>query len=227
MEPTGRPPLTPMSAVIGKNGVGKSALFDAFGFLADALRIGVEDACDARGRGGFSRLHTQGHRDQSRSNCITGNANETVRSLTRSKLSKTRRATIREVRAIEAAAPRPEARQAIYVSVAVLRKRDSLEGRKDAGVTDESDDLQDYLASLERQEESWDRELVELSDRSHLGIATLGSLKQHPRIAAFRRFIEGWYLSYFSQMRLGACLSRGLRSISTCVVTTSAMLCNS
>jgi len=28
-------PLTPMTAVIGKNGVGKSSLFDAFGFLAD------------------------------------------------------------------------------------------------------------------------------------------------------------------------------------------------
>ncbi|MDR2345096.1 MAG: AAA family ATPase, partial [Planctomycetaceae bacterium] len=27
-------PLTPLTAVIGKNGVGKSSLFDAFGFLA-------------------------------------------------------------------------------------------------------------------------------------------------------------------------------------------------
>ena len=35
-----RQPLTPMTAVIGKNGVGKSALFDAFGFLADALKFG-------------------------------------------------------------------------------------------------------------------------------------------------------------------------------------------
>ena len=53
-------PLSPMTAVIGKNGVGKSSLFDAFGFLADCLKSGVEEACDARGRGGFQRLRTKG-----------------------------------------------------------------------------------------------------------------------------------------------------------------------
>ena len=53
-------PLTPMTAVIGKNGVGKSTLFDAFGFLADCLKNGVEEACDARGRGGFKRIRSQG-----------------------------------------------------------------------------------------------------------------------------------------------------------------------
>ena len=58
-----RQPLTPMTAVIGKNGVGKSALFDAFGFLADALKFGVEEACDARGRGGFEKLRSQGQAD--------------------------------------------------------------------------------------------------------------------------------------------------------------------
>lgn len=52
--------LTPMTAVIGKNGVGKSVLFDAFGFLADALKFGVEEACDARGRSGFEKIRTQG-----------------------------------------------------------------------------------------------------------------------------------------------------------------------
>ena len=53
-------PLTPMTAVIGKNGVGKSSLFDAFGFLGDCLKVGVEEACDAHGRGGFARIRSQG-----------------------------------------------------------------------------------------------------------------------------------------------------------------------
>jgi hypothetical protein len=53
-------PLTPMTAVIEKNGTGKSTLFDAFGFLADCLRTGVEEAFDARGRGSFDRVKSQG-----------------------------------------------------------------------------------------------------------------------------------------------------------------------
>ena len=53
-------PLTPLTTVIGKNGVGKSSLFDAFGFLADCLKLGVEEACDVRGRGGFERIRSQG-----------------------------------------------------------------------------------------------------------------------------------------------------------------------
>lgn len=71
------------------------------------------------------------------------------------------------------------------------------EGEQDAGIDEEPDDFRDYLESLV-WEESKDREWVELTDQNHLGIATLGALKQHPRIAAFRRFIEGWHLSYFS-----------------------------
>ena len=46
--------------------------------------------------------------------------------------------------------------------------------------------------------ETDDTEFVQLQDNRRLGIATLGALKQHPRIAAFREFLEGWYLSYFT-----------------------------
>jgi len=54
------PALTPLVAVIGKNGVGKSTLFDAFGFLSDCLAVGVEEACDLKQRGGFDRLVSSG-----------------------------------------------------------------------------------------------------------------------------------------------------------------------
>ncbi|MDD5273719.1 MAG: AAA family ATPase, partial [Methylovulum sp.] len=56
-------PLTPMTIVIGKNGVGKSTLFDVFGFLADALKVGVEEACDLRNRGGFEKIRSQGQKE--------------------------------------------------------------------------------------------------------------------------------------------------------------------
>jgi predicted ATPase len=54
------------------------------------------------------------------------------------------------------------------------------------------------IKSGEAKEESKETDVVELDDMRKLGIATLGSLKQHPRISAFRKFIEGWYLSYFT-----------------------------
>ena len=48
------------------------------------------------------------------------------------------------------------------------------------------------------EESDSETEIIELEDRRKLGIATLGALRQHPRISAFRRFVEGWHLSYFT-----------------------------
>ena len=62
----------------------------------------------------------------------------------------------------------------------------------------ELDWLVDFLARDASEEESSETEIVELQDRRKLGIATLGALKQHPRISDFRQFVEGWYLSYFT-----------------------------
>ena len=38
---------------------------------------------------------------------------------------------------------------------------------------------------------------VKMTDRQVLGISTLGTLSDHPRVSAFRSFLGGWYLSYF------------------------------
>jgi predicted ATPase len=58
--------------------------------------------------------------------------------------------------------------------------------------------LLEQLFKSVRDEESSETEYIELQDKRRLGIATLGALKQHPRISDFREFIEGWYLSYFT-----------------------------
>ena len=69
---------------------------------------------------------------------------------------------------------------------------------KGDNVGSENEDLDSLFKSLEDFTETNESELIELEDKRKLGIATLGALKQHPRISAFRQFIEGWYLSYFT-----------------------------
>lgn len=193
--------LTPMTAVIGKNGVGKSALFDAFGFLADALKLGVEEACDARGRGGFKRIRSQRAAGSIEFEIYYrehGNA----------------RPITYEVAIDTDGAGRP------YVTWERLRQRRygqkrgwpfsflMLDGGRGAvwkgdqavsKLSEAKEQLDiDEILQIIMEEESGETEFVELEDRRKLGIATLGALKQHPRISAFRKFIEGWHLSYFT-----------------------------
>jgi predicted ATPase len=56
----------------------------------------------------------------------------------------------------------------------------------------------DTGSSLDSIPETAETEKIELHDKRKPGIATIGALVDHPRIAAFIQFIEGWYLSYFS-----------------------------
>jgi len=75
------------------------------------------------------------------------------------------------------------------------------EAGKQLDEDEEGFDIFELVAQLlkgEMIEENKEIEIVELDDKRKLGIATLGAFKQHPRISAFRRFIEGWYLSYFT-----------------------------
>lgn len=197
--------LTPMTAVIGKNGVGKSTLFDAFGFLADCLKSGVEEACDARGRGGFKNILSQGqncpielevyYKEDGKARPITYELSIDVDSSGRPYVLKER---LRQRRKGQ--------KHGWPFSFLILNsgKGVAWKGVQEGRQIDETKDdfdllgLMESLKSGDAEEESKETEVVELEDMRKLGIATLGSLKQHPRISAFRRFIEGWYLSYFT-----------------------------
>ncbi len=193
--------LTPMTAVIGKNGVGKSALFDAFGFLADALKSGVEEVCDARGRGGFEKIRTQGetgpiefevyYREHSNARPITYQIAIEADQFGRPYVLRER---LRQRRKGQRYG-RPFSFLFLDDGKGVVWRGEE-EGRQ----IDEEVELPSFfeLIKLITAEESDETEIIELEDRRKLGIATLGALKQHPRISAFRQFIEGWYLSYFT-----------------------------
>lgn len=189
-------PLSNMTVVIGKNGVGKSTIFDVFGFLVDCLKSGVEEACDMHGRGGFKKIISKGQKESIEFEIYykeDGNARPITYELSISL----------------------DNQQRPYVSKERLRQRRKGQSRghpfsflhlengkglvwKGDNVGSENEDLDSLFKSLEDFTETNESELIELEDKRKLGIATLGALKQHPRISAFRQFIEGWYLSYFT-----------------------------
>ena len=200
-------PLTPISVVIGKNGVGKSSLIDAFGFLADCLKLGVEEACDQRGRGGFDRICSQGsfdpiefmvfYREEPESQLI-------IYDLVVDKDESGRPFVSQEI--LSQYDDRRDNAQHFYFLILDNGKGVTWAGDDDglqileglaAGI-----DIQGLSERVIEDQETANNdngpEIVHLQDNRKLGIATLGALSQHPRISAFREFIEGWYLSYFT-----------------------------
>jgi len=176
-------PLTPFTVVIGKNGVGKSTLFDAFGFVADCLATDVETACDMKQRGGFERMRSK-------------SVIEPIRFEIYYREAQNERPITYELAIDLDTDGRP------FVLSEVLRQRrknqkygrpypflrlEHGKGSVWAGEEAIGDSVEEDSASNP----------VELTDPRELGISTLGTLKEHPRIRKFRDFLKGWYLSYF------------------------------
>ena len=225
--------LTPMTAVIGKNGVGKSVLFDAFGFLADAFKYDVETACYEHDRGGFERIRSQGaesaiefcvrYREHENAPPITyqiaidaddsGKPYVLLEHLKEGEIGQKESPTFSFLMLAKGSGVAWKGNQDGYQIdhiQAVLRPRKAVGyqkaevqvGREIHKEIEDSErqsslDIQDAVKSIKTSESS-ETEIIELEDTRKLGIATLGALKRHPRISAFRQFIEGWYLSYFT-----------------------------
>lgn len=196
-------PLTPLTVVIGKNGVGKSTLFDAFGFLSDCLRVGVEEACDYRGRGGFDRIRSQGidepiefeiyYKEDAQSRPITYEVSIDIDEYGRPYVARER---LRQRRRGQSRGW-PFSFLILNTGQGFAWKGENL-GVQEVDRTYTLEEVRGLIDETNQPEERAETELVELDDPRKLGISTLGSLKQHPRISAFRRFIEDWHLSYFT-----------------------------
>ncbi|MFL6194226.1 MAG: AAA family ATPase, partial [Thermoanaerobaculia bacterium] len=165
-------PLPALSCFIGPNGSGKSSLLDAFGFMADCLREGVESACDKPQRGGFSKLRSQGRTDPIRFD-LYYRENLQARPITYS-------FAVQEV----AGAP------VVVEEVLRQRRKGQKHGqpypflRLDEGVG------RVWAGDATEEEEGATFTGVELDDKGRLGITTLGQLKEHPRIVGLRSYIE-------------------------------------
>ncbi|MBM5574248.1 AAA family ATPase [Deefgea sp. CFH1-16] len=166
--------------VIGPNGVGKSSLMDALGFIGDCLQEGVQAACDKPHRGGFERMRTQG-------------IDESIKF---------------EIRYRENTDARPIS-YSLHINcdkygrpvVVHERLRQRRKGQTH-GQPHSFFETTDGVGTVWSGEGTVDTEgnariEVKMSDRQVLGISTLGTLADHPRIALFRNFLSGWYLSYF------------------------------
>ncbi|MFH0766193.1 MAG: AAA family ATPase [Calditrichota bacterium] len=175
-------PLTPLVVVIGKNGVGKSSLFDAFGFLADVLELGAEEACDKDNRGGFDKL-------------ISSGANEPIGFEIYYRESPGARPITYELKIDRDDKGRP------YIKEERLRQR---RYKQKSGQPLLFLDLKDGRGlawkgdALAGEGDEGSKVPVELTDNRRLGIASLSGLKDHLRIAQFRGFLGRWFLSYFT-----------------------------
>ena len=230
-------PLTPMTVVVGKNGAGKSVLLDAFGFLADCLKLGVAEACNRGGRGGFNRIRSQGssdpiafeiyYRQGKKDRPITYEVEIDVDSdgrhpyVVKEQLRQRRKGQKRGkplyfLRLVEGMG---------YVWTGEPQAADRDDNVEEPEWRDYGLQFLQDIASEEQ--ESGKKEFVDL-DVERLGIATLGSLKKLPRISAFREFIESWYLSYFTpDAARDLPLAGSQRHLNTHTETILAMSCNS
>ncbi|SOD60620.1 Predicted ATPase [Streptomyces zhaozhouensis] len=163
--------LKPFTVLVGPNGSGKSTLFDVFAFMEACFTSGIRHAWDKRG--GARQLRSRGAKGPIA-------VQISYREQSDSKLL-TYRLEIDEERG------RPVvAREFLRWTRSAGPGRPShiLDFRQGAG----------YFAD----DETGVRTQEHLDGPDKLAVNALGQFKSHPRVAALRRFISGWYLSYLS-----------------------------
>jgi predicted ATPase len=166
--------ITPLTVFLGPNGSGKSTIFDVFAFLAESFSVGLRRAWDKRNR--FRELRSRGQEGP----------------------------IVIEIKYREDADLRPityhlainETPSGPVVAEEWLAWRRGKFGRPFRFL--EYQRGQGQVVSGEQPEANDERVDFPLSSPELLAVNTLGQLANHPRVAALRRFITGWHLSYLT-----------------------------
>ena len=174
--------LTPVTAVIGKNGSGKSSIFSALGFLSDCMESDIETASNAHKRGGIERLVSFGGSDPIKYTIYYREA-------------KNERPITYEVNI----GPHPKTGLPIVFSERLRQRsksqptgapRSFLYLEKGKGRVWVGDDSVEGDDSQKRD--------VELDPHTLAIVSLAEQFKENPRINRFKQFIKNWYLSYFT-----------------------------
>ena len=165
--------LTPLTVLLGPNGSGKSTIFDVLAFLAECFELGLRRAWDKRGRA--KELKTRGSDG----------------------------AILIEIKYREPHYP------VITYHLTVDEQNNSpvvveewLQWRR--GRRGQPFRFLDYrrgqgrAVSGELPDEQDKRVDTPLKSADLLAVNALGQFAEHPRVAALREFITGWYVSYLS-----------------------------
>jgi predicted ATPase len=167
--------ITPLTVLLGPNGSGKSTLFDVFAFLSECFLVGLRKAWDKRGR--FKELRSRG-------------ADQPL---------------VFELRYREVPQSQPityhleiqEDPSGPFVA------REWLRWKLTQGAGSPFNFLtftrgKGWVISGESPDKGDTRIKEQLDSPELLAVSTLGQLTKNPRVAALRRFISGWYLSYLT-----------------------------
>ncbi len=165
--------LTPLTVLLGPNGSGKSTVFDVFAFLAECFELGLRRAWDKRGRA--KELKTRG-----------GEGPVSI-----------------EIKYKEPGYPLITYHLAIdEVKSGPVVVEEWLQWRR--GQRGKPFRFLDYREGQGRAvsgevPDEQDRRLeIPLKSPDLLAVNALGQFAEHPRVAALRDFITGWYVSYLS-----------------------------